>query len=383
MKTRIPLIFLFLILILAACTPQGSDSSEAAPSIEDADHTPTKDTLAEMNAAATRIAEGSSQESVEAPSDTQEETQSGPIPVIIDTDMAVDDWGAILYTLKNEDADVLGISLVGNGEATCDPGVSNILRLVTLAEHAPVPVACANPRPMAGSNLFPQSWRDGVNYFNGERDAITPAENPIGETTNAVVMMKELLENADQPVTFLITGPTTNVAQLLQDYPEVKDKIKHMYVMGGAVETDGNVDPLYKAEWNFYIDPKADNILLQAGVPITLGSMDYTNLIPFNNALFEAMKAEQDTPAAQFLVRYEEANPWRTGSGVYLWDQATAVMMMNRDIVEYKNAPMCVVEEGNDQGDIISGENCPTHTYGIDVDSQEVFKEYWQTVNGN
>ena len=360
-KTEI--ISILMAVMLTACS---------APATNSVNTTPSRDTLSEMNAASTSIAE--------EPTKIPTEISSDPIPVIIDTDMAVDDWGAILYMLQNENADVLGISLVSNGEATCDPGVSNILRLVSLADHAPIPVACANPKPMAGSNLFPQSWRDGVNFFNGEQDSITPAENPAA-TDNAVEMMKGLVENSNQPVTFLVTGPTTNVAQLLQDYPEVKDKIQHLYVMGGAVETEGNVDPLYKAEWNFYIDPKADNILLEAGVPITLGSMDYTNLIPFNNEIFDAMDAWQDTPAAQFLVRYEQANPWRTNSGVYLWDQSTAVMMMNKTMVEYKTAPMCVVEEGSDQGGIISKESCPSHAYGYAADSQEVFSEYWQVIN--
>jgi inosine-uridine nucleoside N-ribohydrolase len=155
-----------------------------------------------------------------------------------------------------------------------------------------------------------------------------------------------------------------------------------MFVMGGAVEVDGNVDPLYKAEWNFYIDPKADNILLSSGVPITLGSMDYTNLIPFNEAIYKLMSAKQETAAAQFLVRYEAANPWRTNSGIYLWDQSTAVMMMNESMVKYSSAPICVVEEGEDQGDIVPGDSCPVHEYGVFADNLDIFKEYWQVVNG-
>jgi inosine-uridine nucleoside N-ribohydrolase len=33
-------------------------------------------------------------------------------------------------------------------------------------------------------------------------------------------MMNELLMDASEPVTFLVTGPTSNVARLVRDYPE-------------------------------------------------------------------------------------------------------------------------------------------------------------------
>jgi inosine-uridine nucleoside N-ribohydrolase len=308
------------------------------------------------------------------------ETPAAPKPVIIDSDMAVDDWGAILYVLQNKNANVLGVFLSGDGEATCDPGVDNILRLVTLAGHDPIPVACASPKPLAGSNSFPDSWRGAVNDFNGRED-IQPAKNTATKE-NAVQMMKELLTDASEPVTFLVTGPTSNVARLVRDYPEVKDKIARFYVMGGAVLVDGNVAPNNYAEWNFYIDPKADNILLRSGIPITLGSLDYTNNIPLTKNFVSQMKGRQTTAAAQFLYSYEKANPWRIGSGNYLWDQSTAVMMMNDSIVQFEDVHACVAEEGEYQGAIQPDTECPLHQFGVKADPDEIFEEYWQVING-
>lgn len=317
------------------------------------------------------------------PSETAEPTPmatpAGPKPVIIDTDMAADDWGAILYVLQNKNANVLGVFLSGDGEATCVPGVDNILRLVTLSGHDPIPVACASPKPLAGSNSFPDSWRGAVNAFNG-RDDIQPARNTATKE-NAVQMMNELLMDASEPVTFLVTGPTSNVARLVRDYPEVKEKIARFYVMGGAVLVDGNVAPDNHAEWNFYIDPVADNILLRAGIPITLGSLDYTDNVPLTKSFVSQMKARQTTAAAQFLYSYEEANPWRIGSGNYLWDQSTAVMMMNDSIVQYEDVHACVAEEGDYQGAIQPDTECPLHQFGVKVDPDAVFEEYWQVIN--
>ncbi|MBZ0286778.1 MAG: nucleoside hydrolase, partial [Anaerolineae bacterium] len=40
----------------------------------------------------------------------QGDADASPMPVIIDTDMAVDDWMAILYMLQREDVQVLAVT---------------------------------------------------------------------------------------------------------------------------------------------------------------------------------------------------------------------------------------------------------------------------------
>src|SRR6476646_952575 len=50
--------------------------------------------------------------------------------VVIDTDVAADDWMAILYLLQRPDVDVKAITVTGTGEAHCDPGIKHALGLV-------------------------------------------------------------------------------------------------------------------------------------------------------------------------------------------------------------------------------------------------------------
>ena len=45
-----------------------------------------------------------------------------PRPVVIDTDMAADDWLAILYLLKRPEVEVVAVTVTGTGEAHCAPG---------------------------------------------------------------------------------------------------------------------------------------------------------------------------------------------------------------------------------------------------------------------
>ena len=46
--------------------------------------------------------------------------------IIIDTDMAIDDWLAILYLLRHPNVEVKAITLAGTGEAHCNPGLQNL-----------------------------------------------------------------------------------------------------------------------------------------------------------------------------------------------------------------------------------------------------------------
>jgi non-specific riboncleoside hydrolase len=46
----------------------------------------------------------------------------------------------------------------------------------------------------------------------------------------------------NEPIIVLITGPMTNIAMLLRTFPEVKQKIKFILLMGGSIG-HGNVSP--------------------------------------------------------------------------------------------------------------------------------------------
>ena len=52
---------------------------------------------------------------------------SHPRAIVIDTDMAADDWMAILYLLQRPDMTVRAITVTGAGEAHCAPGTQHAL----------------------------------------------------------------------------------------------------------------------------------------------------------------------------------------------------------------------------------------------------------------
>jgi pyrimidine-specific ribonucleoside hydrolase len=63
------------------------------------------------------------------------------IPVLIDTDVDIDDWMAILYLSMHPGVELRGITTTGVGASHLTPGTRNALGLLQLTGKPDVPVA--------------------------------------------------------------------------------------------------------------------------------------------------------------------------------------------------------------------------------------------------
>jgi purine nucleosidase len=97
-------------------------------------------------------------------------------------------------------------------------------------------------------------------------------------------------------LTILAQAPLTNLAAAVTRDPSIVRKVAHLYVMGGGV---GNITPA--AEYNFYVDPEAAKIVLNAGFPLTLFTWSLTRTHGvFDDARLAAIAA-LGTPLADFF----------------------------------------------------------------------------------
>jgi pyrimidine-specific ribonucleoside hydrolase len=194
--------------------------------------------------------------------------------VVIDTDMAPDDWGAILYLLKRPDVKVKAITVAGTGEAHCAPGVRNVLGLLTLAGYNnKIPVACGRETPLKGNHAFPNDWRQGADNLLGL--TLPKGQNTVSNL-DAVELLTSTIQSSSQKVTLLALGPLTNIADAVQSSPSLVDNVEMIYIMGGAINVPGNIAVTgvgidnQVAEWNIYVDPFAANVVFRSRAPITL-----------------------------------------------------------------------------------------------------------------
>ncbi len=277
-----------------------------------------------------------------------------PRPIIIDTDMAPDDWMAILYLLQRPEVDVKAITVTGTGEAHCEPGVRHAASLVALAGESPIPIACGRESPLQGAHAFPDSWREYVDNLAGL--SLPAGSNPTPDLSAAELLRQEIAA-VPEPLTVLALGPLTNLAEIVQADPSLAERFQ-VFLMGGALEALGNVGPSEPsianqvAEWNIYIDPFALKILLDAGVPLTLVPLDATQDAPVTFAFLRLIQSNAFTPEARFVRDLLAAQVGKISDGFYdFWDPLAAAILVDESLAVIRLSDLVVTtQEGPTNG---------------------------------
>lgn len=104
---------------------------------------------------------------------------------------------------------------------------------------------------------------------------------------NAVVFLREQIMACPERVTIVAIGPLTNIALLLKVFPETKERIECISMMGGDI-SHGNSTEL--AEFNIYADPEAAQIVFNSGLPIIMAGLDVTEKAEVTVREIESLK---------------------------------------------------------------------------------------------
>jgi pyrimidine-specific ribonucleoside hydrolase len=236
----------------------------------------------------------------------------------------------------------------------CDPGVENALGLVAVSGHEEIPVSCGKETPLAGDHVFPAEWRQGADDTYG---VDLPAGGAVSELS-APDLIIDIVQNSVEPITIVAVGPLTNIAEAIQKDPEIGTKIEEIYIMGGAVNVEGNVGNSgvgiqnEYAEWNIYIDPVAANIVFDSGIPIVLVPLDATKDVPITRNFYRALGNNRDTPQANLVYEMLTANLGFVDSGGFqFWDTLTSAIFTDESIATFEEFQLSVVEaEGPESG---------------------------------
>lgn len=254
------------------------------------------------------------------------------IPVILDGDPGHDD--AIAWVLANA-SPMLDIKAVTSvcGNQTMEKTTYNALRICTLIGlNVPVAKGRVKPllkEPMVAPNVHGQSGLDGPKL-----------PDPAFEVSDmdAVTLMAKIIEESDEPITLVPTGPLTNIAALFLAHPELKSKIEHIYIMGGGIH-HGNWAPA--AEFNIQVDPEAADIVFRGGVPITMAGLDVTEKAQIYPEEFDIIR-NLGNPVAKtvaewfdFFFQYHKSLKGYRGAAVH--DAVAIVAMTNPEIFETKD----------------------------------------------
>lgn len=307
-------------------------------------------------------------------------------PVIIDTDMAPDDWMAILFLLQRPEIDVLGITVSGTGEAHCEPGVRNALGLVALAGESGIPVACGRETPLEGNHVFPDDWRTNADTMSGL--ALPQVELPAGDE-GAVELLTHLALESPKSVSILTLGPLTNLAEAVQQEPALAEHVDTVVIMGGALAVPGNVGlsgvdiDSQVAEWNFYIDPFAVKIVFGSGLPVLLVPLDATNDVALGSEFFRQLKANRHTPEAEFVYQVLAKMQDSIASGdYYFWDPLAAGLLVDPSLgaIAEGNVKTFTAEGPNSGLVRVMADGDPIR-YASSAQAERFYYEFLRTLN--
>ena len=107
---------------------------------------------------------------------------------------------------------------------------------------------------------------------NGLGGVILPESKAVKETVKAWDAIYEAARTYEG-MEIVAVGPLTNIALTLMKYPDLKDYVNRIVIMGGSAE-GGAWTPC--AEFNICVDPHAAEIVMNCGIPIVMFGLDVT-----------------------------------------------------------------------------------------------------------
>lgn len=223
-------------------------------------------------------------------------------PIIIDNDTAQDDCVTILLALTDPTADLRAITTVA-GNVDFDRQVANAQMTLSVAGRlGEVPLHLGCRQPML------RKWVSAADV-HGDGSGGLDIELDASAISNEHAVDALIRITAEQPgeVSIVAIGPLTNIATAVVKDRRFVENVKSLYIMGGSNNGRGNTTS--SAEFNFYVDPHAAQIVMEAGFndmrivtwdPITLRDATYSR------KQYDRLTSI-DTPIAKFFKKVCDA----------------------------------------------------------------------------
>jgi purine nucleosidase/pyrimidine-specific ribonucleoside hydrolase len=298
-----------------------------------------------------------------------------PIPIIVDDDGSPDGAIALLYFLSNPLFDVRAVT-ISCGEAHPSLFATHILQLLASLGRDDIPVGAGRETPLEGNNAFPDAWRQASDNF---WEITLPMASVTLEPTPAAQLIVDIINNSPQPVLLFISGTHTNLAEALRIDPGITENIRDVYIMGGSIYVQGNIQsdwPAFDnkvAEWNIWADPVAADEVFTSGLPLHLIPLDATRQVRWTQSDLQNWRSST-SPAGGFAV---DLLQWMLDSwspeGVYIWDLVAATQATNPVLCpEVPLGVKIVTEPGPEQGRTIAYQDTPNVGVCLDPDSGQI-----------
>ena len=257
-----------------------------------------------------------------------------PRTVILDVDTGIDDMVALLIAATAPELNLRGVTCVA-GNVEIHHVARNTGKILRMVGRGDVPVSIGAARPLHRRlRTAPDTHGPtGTGYVE-----LTGEDPDLGSTDYTAVPAPRYLAAHMQrhpgELTVVALGPLTNVAAAALNGADLRDGLRDLIWMGGALEERGNTTET--GEWNACVDPEAVEICLKAGAIDRIIPLDATQDLTFT---MEDLRGLPDThltglvrDAVRFYVRFHQQADGIDGA--YLHDPTVLIgALLRPDLV--------------------------------------------------
>ncbi|MBN1220414.1 MAG: nucleoside hydrolase [Anaerolineae bacterium] len=250
------------------------------------------------------------------------QAEGSAVKLLIDTDPGVDDAAALVWLLSQKEVpvEVLGITtVVGNAEV--GDTTNNVLTLLDVLERTDIPVVMGAAAPLAQPNSHTSALLHGPDglWFVGWQNPhdLTGIPNDV-----PAFYCDQVAEPSN--TTVLALGPLTNLANAVSQCPDKMRSFRQIIILGGSKTSNA---PL--TDYNFWQDPEAADIVLSAGLPVTIVTLEARTKFTLSQKDLKQL-AKKGNEAAQLIVGpmqlYADALTGFDGGGEAAFDDVAAAI---------------------------------------------------------
>lgn len=301
--------------------------------------------------------------------------------LIIDTDPGHDDALALLLILLSQRFDVLAITTVA-GNSTIE-NVTRNARAIAELIGLEMPIFSGQARPIKRELVT--AVVHGASGLAG----FDTSNTPLLLTGDASQKIQELVRQNPGEVTVLALGPLSNVARALQSDPQLQGLTKQLVMMGGAIAVPGNKSRV--AEFNFFVDPEAAQIVMQSNIPKVLVPLDVCNDITLQVSDFQKIGNSDFRNSLMAMMQHfqEGLRVDESVKGLLVYDALAAYYLLCPEAFVLQ--PMDIVVEAS--GEFTSGmcvlerrsykPRVPSADVAVKLDSDRFRSDFFATLNQN
>ena len=290
--------------------------------------------------------------------------------LLIDTDPGTDDSIAIVMANKCDEFEVVGMTTC-SGNVDIEYTTKNALALLSMMDWD-IPIAKGDGKSLSYENRFATvHGKKGMGDIEfDEKDIKYDLEDDLAHD-----FIYKVAKDCGK-LDLLFIGPLTNLAKALQKYPDIKEYIGDVFVMGGGLDV-GNITKY--AEFNIYVDPVAANIVFDSGLDVYLIGLNLTEKAKIVKEDLKDIKPVDKTRKFVldvFDFMFNRSTTHGYNEDALMHDALALYAYIRPDAFIFEHLPISVKEKGDEKGETYIDSSKEKNVYFAKEFNMDAFRKY-------